>query len=336
MKLFSVPLNSELSEEELNHFILFLKEHKEFIFDVYFTSRLMPFNQDAMGQVVTDDDYKNQLINVAIKIQNETGIPVCATFNDINVPPAQELLLLFIEKFKTFYDLGVRYVTIPNSHWVATGELKKEFPDLFIKNTVLRNVSRANEIIELAKIGYNYISIDRDLMRNRDVLIEIKNAKEYCKHIGLPVYISLLVNEGCFGNCSFMDEHYCYNLEKVSSNVSDYFDDPISRVSCKMRIENDKNSSFKIANISPWKEDLDELHNECGIDIFKLHGRRDKYHFIESLKVIENYANDEVYLFEDFKKFIENKCINNIDDWRTKIKNCKFDCWKCGFCDKIL
>ena len=47
--------------------------------------------------------------------------------------------------------MGVKIVTIPHTSWVATGILQKEFPELKIKNTILRNVSRANEIVSLLK-----------------------------------------------------------------------------------------------------------------------------------------------------------------------------------------
>ena len=39
------------------------------------------------------------------------------------------------------YEAGIRSATIPHTHWVATGQIQKAFPDLFIKNTILRNVS---------------------------------------------------------------------------------------------------------------------------------------------------------------------------------------------------
>ena len=50
-----------------------------------------------------------------------------------------------------------------------------------VKNTILRDVSSATEIVNLAKYGFDYINIDRDLMRDRDTLLRLKQAKEWIK-----------------------------------------------------------------------------------------------------------------------------------------------------------
>ena len=43
-------------------------------------------------------------------VSQETGIPLSATFNNIQVPPTQENLDIFIN-FRFLYDNGVRIVT---------------------------------------------------------------------------------------------------------------------------------------------------------------------------------------------------------------------------------
>ena len=154
-----------------------------------------PFVQDAMGDVI-DGDMRDTTLN-ALYVSQETGIPLSATFNNIQVPHTQENLDIFIENFRFLYDSGVRIITIPHTSWVLTGQLQKEFPELFIKNTILREVTRPNEIVNLAKAGFHYVNLDRDLMRDRDTLLKIKEAKEYCAEIGKPVKISLLANERC-------------------------------------------------------------------------------------------------------------------------------------------
>ena len=191
MARFSLPLNTKLPEDfVLNTFIPFLKEYKDHIYDIYFTCRMPPFVQDAMGDVI-DGDMRDTTLN-ALYVSQETGIPLSATFNNIQVPPTQENLDIFIENFRFLYDSGVRIITIPHTSWVLTGQLQKEFPELFIKNTILREVTRPNEIVNLAKAGFHYVNLDRDLMRDRDTLLRIKEAKEYCAEIGKPVKICLL------------------------------------------------------------------------------------------------------------------------------------------------
>ena len=51
-------------------------------------------------------------------------------------------------------------------------------------------------------------------MRDRDALKRIKDAKDYCESIGKPVKISLLANEGCWGGCPIMPEHYQFNCTR--------------------------------------------------------------------------------------------------------------------------
>jgi hypothetical protein len=333
MKIFSLPLSPKLNEQEFQGFLDFCNKYKEYIFDIYFTSRIPPFTQDAMGDVFTSIEDQIYLIKLALHVQNVTGITVSATFNNINVPPTQELLDLFIEQFRPLYDAGVRSATIPHTHWVATKQIQTNFPELFIKNTILRNVSRPNEIVELAKAGFNYINIDRDLMRDSDTLKELKKAKDYCHEIGFNIHLSLLGNEGCQGNCPYMDEHYCFNLSRNIS--SQYFNNSISRVSCFKSAKLEDGIEFKIANIPPWKEDWEEFREKYGIDVFKLHGRENTLRLFESMRIVERYANDEVYMSDAFEVFVKDKTMDKIDVWRTRIKNCKFNCWDCGYCSTL-
>ena len=114
MARFSLPLNTKLPEDfVLNTFIPFLKEHKDYIYDIYFTCRMPPFVQDAMGDVI-DGDMRDTTLN-ALYVSQETGIPLSATFNNIQVPPTQENLDIFIENFRFLYDSGVRIITIPHT-----------------------------------------------------------------------------------------------------------------------------------------------------------------------------------------------------------------------------
>ena len=84
-KIFSIPLNPKLTNEQYIEFVNFIGEYKDHIKDVYFTCRIAPFAQDAMGDIfVEDDDYK-LAIEQALFVQQQTGVPVSATFNNIQV-----------------------------------------------------------------------------------------------------------------------------------------------------------------------------------------------------------------------------------------------------------
>ena len=272
-KIFSVPLNPKLTPEQYQEFYNFLGDHKHLIRDVYFTSRIKPFVQDAMGDIfILQEDY-GLAIEAALYIQNTLDIPISATFNNIQVPPTQKNLDIFIANFKPLYDAGVRNATIPHTHWMATGQIKRAFPDLYVKNTILREVRTAVEVVKLAEYGFDYINLDRDLMRDRDTLLRIKEAKKWIKeNLGKDIAISLLANEGCLGACAMMTEHFEYNNTR-GGNAPQYFNDPISRVSCPKWDVEDPAVYLKMANFPPWKEDWDELLNDLGIDSIKMHGR---------------------------------------------------------------
>lgn len=336
-KIFSVPLNPKLNEQEFIEFYNFLNTYKDFIRDVYFTSRIKPFVQDAMGDVfVTEEGHKNA-IEAALFIQTNLGIPVSATFNNIDIPATQKNLDTFILSFKPLYDAGIRNATIPHTHWMATGQIKAAFPDLYVKNTILREVHTAQEVVELARYGFDYVNLDRDLMRDKDALLKIKKAKVYIKEtFGKDIAISLLANEGCSGGCPMMVEHFQFNNTR-DANRPQYFNDPISRVSCKKWEVDDPAIFLKTANFPPWKEDWDDFIDNLGIDSIKMHGRESKERLNETMRIIKNYAEGKEILFNGFEKYLEetNLVEKPINIWREKIRNCKFECWECQYCDKI-
>ena len=336
-KIFSIPLNPKLTPEQYQEFVEFVVEYKHLIYDIYFTSRIAPFAQDAMGDVfVAQDDYK-YAIDVALQIQSYTGVPVSATFNNIQVAPTQQNLDTFIYNFKPMYDAGVRIATIPHTHWMATGQIKRAFPELMVKNTILRDVSSATEIVNLAKYGFDYINIDRDLMRDRDTLLRLKQAKEWIKeNFGKDIKYSLLGNEGCLGSCPMMVEHFEYNNTR-EGNAPQYFNDPISRVSCPKWDVQDPAVHLKTADLPPWKEDWEEFINDLGIDTFKMHGREAVSRLYETMETIRKWDRNEEIIVEGFETYLNetNLIEKPINVWRDKIKNCKFDCWECQYCDKI-
>jgi hypothetical protein len=336
-KIFSVPLNPKLDEKQFLDFYQFCERNKDWIADIYFTSRIAPFTQDAMGDIITIVEDQSSLIENALNIQKALGIPVSATFNNIQVPPTQQNLDKFIINFKRLYDAGIRTATIPHTHWLATGQIQLAFPELFIKNTILRDVRTPAEVVALAQVGFDYINLDRDLMRDRDTLLRLKEAKQWIKDtMGKDIKFSLLANEGCLGSCPMMVEHFEYNNTRSEKQPS-YFNDPISRVSCKKWDVEDPAVNLKTANFSPWKADWDEYVDELGIDVFKMHGREDMEKLYETMELIDRYVAGEEVLPQGFTRWTEETNIvgKPIQLWREKIKNCKFDCWECQYCDKI-
>ena len=333
--VFSLPVNPKFDKIFVDSVLIpWLTKYKPYIRDLYFTCRMPPFEQDAMGDVFNGDT--RQLVFNAIVIARETEIPLSATFNNIYIRPDLENLDLFVHNFRPLYEMGIKIATIPHTSWVATGILQKEFPELKIKNTILRNVTKANEIVSLAEAGFHYINLDRDLMRDRNALLEIKRAKEYCASIGKPVEISLLANEGCWGGCSMMDEHYHFNNTR-NDETPQYFMDPISTNSCARWDLEDSSSAFKAANLPPWREDWDEFV-DLGIDVFKMHGRENAMRFKETMDIVERWVKGDELLFPEFDEYVEDLAVKDapINIWREKIKTCKFDCWDCHYCEAVV
>jgi len=334
--VFSLPINPKLDKQFTDGiFIPWLTKYKPYIKDLYFTCRMPPFTQDAMGDVFAGDI--SQLVFNSLVISRETEIPISATFNNIYVRPDQEGLDLFIHNFRQIYEnYNVRIATIPHTTWVSSGQIQSAFPDLKIKNTILRNVCKANDIVNLAKSGFHYINLDRDMMRDKNGLLEIKKAKEYCEKIGKPVEISLLANEGCWGGCTIMDEHYHFNSTRQGKSPQ-FFMDPISTNSCSKWDIEDPSSALKAANLPPWREDWEEFL-DLGIDVFKMHGRENMMRLKESMDIIERWAREDELLFPEFDEYMDDLKVKDapINLWREKIKTCKFDCWDCNYCESVV
>ena len=334
--VFSLPINPKIDSKYAETvFVPWLKRYKDYIYDLYFTCRMPPFTQDSMGDVFQGD--VRQLYYNAKAISEDAGdIPLSATFNNIYIRPDIEQLDLFVKNFAQLYEQGIKTVTLPHTSWVSTGILQKEFPELKIKNTILRNVTKPNEVVALAKIGFHYINLDRDLMRDREALKKIKKAKEYCASIGKPVELSLLANEGCWGACPMMDEHYHFNNTRTEMTPQ-YFNDPISTHSCSLWDIEDNSHALKAANLPPWREDWEEFL-DLGIDVFKMHGRENGMKLMESMQMIEAWASEHELVTGDFKEYMEDLKIPDspIAIWREKIKTCGFDCWDCNYCEAVV
>lgn len=322
-KIFSLPINPKLSETQFIEFIDFCSKYKDYISDLYFTCRVVPFTQDAMGDVFISEEDPQYMINAALHIQEVTGITASATFNNISIRPTQENLDLWIESFKPLYAKGIRLCTLPFNHWLLTGQIQKEFPELEVRASILMDTKTSTDVYNVVTSGFHSVCIDRALMRDQDTIKSIVKIKR--KN---PFKLVLLANEGCLGKCPVMSEHYHYNNTRTTD--SQYFNNPISRVSCPKWDVTNKAVLLKTADIPAWKEDWDEFL-DMGVDIFKMHGRENIKKIYESMDIIRNYANNKTMLYDTDLKISKN----DASKWRKIIKTCKFECWDCNFCDRI-
>ncbi|MBN2694361.1 hypothetical protein JXR93_06835, partial [bacterium] len=265
-----------------------------------------------------------------IALQNKYNIVFNLVFNDNTVIPSVENLNIFIENFNCFYKMGIRTITIPFLTWIKS--IKKEFSELHIKNSVLIDVSTVSKFKEIASLGFDTISLSSVLVRNIDILKEIKFIRDlYYPNIKLLI----LVNEGCYGNCLYKNEHRMLTINNKKSNLV--------RGLYYCHIPNQNFSSiFKKASIIPLKREFNKFRKF--IDIFKMTGRNSKVIFNNSIEEILNYKLGKQQLLSNFDIFGENiphlfKILNKeemINKWINKIENCGFNCYKCNYCDLIL
>lgn len=330
---FSIPLWPGLSPKEIEEDVYpFLEECKSVISDLYFTSRIAPFQSDAMGGIILIEEVATVTSNALI-ISEKFEIPLSATFNNIVLSPSFENYKIFIKNFAKLYDEGIRVVTIPNTAWLRFG-LKKEFPDLFIKNTILNRVQTASEVSVLFQEGFDYINIDRTLMRDERTLAEMNKAKEVMqKRLGKRLYLSLLYNEMCEGNCPVHQEHYSYNLNRTINDKA-YFESEMHYISpCKVKDENSDLWILKAAGVPSFYSSLDRLSQY--VDVFKMHGRESKNTFYETMRIVTQFKRREL-IQDPFRRVLSTISKKDRVTWLRTIRNCKFNCWNCSVCEDTV
>lgn len=333
---FSLALYPDLSPEYIiNDLIPFLNEHRDSIFDIYFTARISPFDQDAMGTIFSNEDTETLIYN-ALVIQNATGIPVSATFNNKFISPNYQNMKIWINSFKPLYEMGIRSVTLPFTSWLMFGEIQKVYPDLYIKNTILWALSEPRQIYDAFINGFDYVNLDRNLMRSQEKLKSINEARNAAEQkLGKRLRLSLLYNESCVGNCPIQEEHYLYNTHNNQGNQPQvFFKSEMNKISCTQWEKQDKSYGFKRANVVYNNGFLEGLNM---IDVFKLHGRENKNVFENSLGIISHFdtqtpLRDEFAILKGKYK-IQDSIWN---EWLNTIRNCNFDCWKCNVCDSMI
>ena len=335
-KQFSLPLYPDIDPAYLNDDIIpFLIENSDSIFDLYFTCRIPPFDQDAMGTIFGEDDWMTPIAN-ALYVQQQTGIPISATFNNKFISPNAQNMRLWIENFKPLYDAGIKSVTLPFTSWLMFGEIQKTFPKLYIKNTVLWALDEPRQVYDAFINGFDYVNLDRNLIRNQEKLKIIDEARNAAQQkLGKKLRLSVLYNESCVGNCPIQEEHYLYNVNNnPQTQPVIFFKSEMNKIACYQWEKEDKSYGFKKSNIVYDKDFLDGLSM---IDVFKLHGRENRKVFENSLAIISHFdtntpLHDELQILREKYNVPDDKW----KEWLKTIRNCNFDCWKCKACDDLV
>ncbi len=341
---YTVSVSNQLIKKNLevltsDNLVKTLKQNKHKIYDLNFACRIPPFETDAMG--IPIDSVENEiLLRQMLELQAKTNIKVSPVFNNIFVPNNYETLNLFVKHLKPLYERGIRSVTIPHVMWMKFGLLQKEFPELEVKNTVLRRVRDAQEFWNHASAGFSYVNIDRILLRDTKGLKEIHKAQQqFYEKTGKKVVTSLLTGEGCLGNCCFWEEHYQHTMTHPEINSvrnAEIFDIP-QRLEC----QNVNRAVFPLfsTGFNVFKEDINELCQY--FDVIKSSGRRNFGSLKSTLLFIGKMEEDSKSIIEningkkDIITALYQKDPKLIDIWRNTIKNCRYQCWSCNLCTKL-
>jgi hypothetical protein len=342
---FTLSVSHSLSKQNMNvleslPIINLLQEYSNKIHDINFTYHMDPFNRDAHGVYISEIEKKIHLQQL-LKIQEKTGISVSPVFNNIYLSNSKPTLNDFIKNFRFLYDNGIRSVSIPHLLWMKTGLIQKAFPGLKIKNTVLRRVRNAQEFWNFAEAGFDYINIDRVLIRDFRNLSKIKKAQRvFEEKTGKYVITSILNGEGCPGNCPLIEEHHQHSLtyplqESAFEKNTEVFRYP-QQFSCLATTDNSYQQLISV-NLPQFREDLNEI---CQFfDVIKLPGRRASQSLIDGINTIKAFSdvNSNLVMPYDVVEFISKQkdLIGKVNEWRKKIKNCKFQCWDCDLCSKL-
>jgi hypothetical protein len=320
-----------------------LKKLKNSIYDINFTFHMEPFMRDAHG--VYSNRAENQIhLRHMLDVQEKTGITVTPVFNNIYVPNTKENLELFINNFWSYYEMGLRSISVPHVIWMKWVDLHKVFPGITIKDTVLRRVKTGQDFWNHADAGYDYINLDQTLVRDIKSLKSIKKAQDkFRKMTGRNVVTSLIHGEGCLGYCSLWDEHYQHTLthpnldDNIYSSI-EYFRVP-QYLSCYPNGDSDA-QSLRCIGLPVFTEDLDEI---CGyFDIIKLAGRKAFQTLGDCLNFIETFHRKDTEILETASNYIIN-LFNRGDTqqkllqrWRKTTKYCRFQCWDCDVCSEVI
>ncbi|MBI5479948.1 MAG: hypothetical protein HY906_13870 [Deltaproteobacteria bacterium] len=317
-----------------------LQKLKEYIYDINVTCRVEPFRVDALG-VIVDPMHSQMHIRDALRVQSRSGVTVSGLFNNIYVPPTKENLELFVKGLAPLYGAGLRSITIPHTLWMKFGLLQREFPELRIKSTVLRRVRSGQDFWNLAEAGFDYVMIDRLVMRDRHTLELIRAAQlAFHERDGKKVMLAALAGESrCRGDCPFWEEHYQHTMTHPDADTLSGCDTRFNvppNYSC-----NRFGNVFSAPILPPFREDFAEV--AALIDVVKFNGRPEDHtqvwlDLIDEVvhgagPVIGSIAQQYPGRLEGYQKW---SCAGLVDAWRHATRTCGFQCWRCRLCFDLL
>jgi len=292
-KKFSIPHFDNISYPSLYYEAIknSSQQFKDEIYDIFFGKK---FRYKYREQEVYDDYAKahevvygnvmgveasEEQVNKLFQIQEEFGIEISLTINQLNVPVEifysknDRVLGAFIDWLEEFYDRGLRSCTLANNHIMRSGLLQERFPEMKWKNTVNQQVSTAQQVLDYLYLGYNIIQLDRSLNRNMDELKRIKEAIEDYKGKYPKKYVKtcMLVWEDCLPSCPFKREH---DDVQIHFRKIKYWDSHLGTLTCRRWRDSSGKSIIPRTGTNCFWASVDTFKEYAElVDIFKHSGR---------------------------------------------------------------
>ena len=318
MKKLQVPFNLDLKVLDV------YEKYSNYISEIYFPLHPKIFPSARQNDYPSIEEY-DKTLSILCEKMNKVNIKPMATLNGLKIDYSNYNLTILrhnLKKLETFGLYGVIVADPILAHWIYLN-----FPNFKIRLSILSNIKDLNRIKEIEKLGYiQEICLPQDLNRNEDMLITLTSETS--------IKYSTIVNSICRINCPLYYWHqnlYCSNNSSWKENDTFEIRETFNLLSNQFT-QNWLKSPF----ILPSELNYYDKYFYA----YKLEDRTLPTHRISTiLKYYTSRTNPE-YLLE----CISGSCIyldpeettNYPEQWLIYRRNCKGECWKCSYCDRIM
>jgi collagenase-like PrtC family protease len=316
--------------QDFEGFVNLLETYSEAVCEVYFP---LPRSIGSSGRAEVHTSRYSADIFEIIKLCSKLGFRSALLINascegkyigDINY---MYRILNYIKKLEKF---GLDSVIVTNPLLIML--LRQEMPNLEIQASVNCYCQTVEHAKYLKELGVSVLTIDRDINRDIDRILNIK------KSTGLQ--IKILLNEGCLLDCPFRKFHFNQmahiNLKIPRQQISFF---RFASMACLSLLEKHPEICFK----SPFVRPEDLWRYKGIVDYFKIASRTTD---TDLLKIrleayrTERFDGNLVSLFETFGipkviKRIDNKRLDKFHFF-DQISSCNKNCNDCNYCKDLF
>lgn len=340
---FSLTVSLHGEGHRDDSFIADLNGLAEHIYDINFSCRALPFEQDAQGAVIDSAQSRRHLADM-LYVQEQTGITVSAEFDNVYTPPTHDNLRIFVEGLKPLYEAGVRSITQPHTLWMKWGSIQREFPELRIKNTIFRKTRCGRDFWNFAEAGFDCVTVDRILCRNQKALRQIDHARRtFDERFGKRVTLCMASSSGCLGPCPFLDEQRQHTLTHPDLDALDD-QDVLEALPHKESCLETGQTELQMVFPPPFRDDFNEVTRH--IDVIRLGDPLTGAFLAADLDLIREIVQNGAPILlgvlpagvrEAFRLHpnLPDTAMSALENWRDVTRNCNYQCWDCDACKEL-